>query len=155
MKRATYIPVAAVLAAVLALAPLSRAGDPHSMRHEVFALAMGGAYTAGSWRGSSLFYNPAALAEKPFHLNVPIRIEFGGIGGLTQLKDVVDYFQNNETTLKNFNDPAQVTPDQVQELDRQAQNLDGKGGVAKVMPAVRLGWRGWGFQLYSLSLIHI
>ena len=71
MRNRLHISVAAVVAAVLALAPLSRAGDPHSMRHEVFALAMGGAYTAGSWRGSSLFYNPAALAKNRFILMFP------------------------------------------------------------------------------------
>ena len=62
---------------------------------------------------------------------------------------MVSYFQDNETTLKNFANPALVSEAQVRELDAEAQNLDGKGGVIKVMPAVRLGWRGWGFQLYS------
>jgi len=119
---------------------------PHSFREEIFVLGMGGAYTAGAWRGSGLFYNPASLAYKRFHLNVPLRLEVGGIGGITQAQEIIDFYKANEEKLRNI---ASQSPAQVTALDDQARALDGTGGVARVFPAVRLGWRNFGFQTYA------
>jgi len=135
------------MAAAVAMPSLAMAqGTPHSFRDEVFVLGMGGAYTAGGWRGSALFYNPATIALKRFHLNIPIRLEFGGVGGFSQLKDVVDYFRNNQDALKNIDTQP---PDKVRELDREAQKLDGKGATIRFFPALRLGWRGFAIQTYA------
>ncbi|HDS74111.1 MAG TPA: hypothetical protein ENN56_01090 [Firmicutes bacterium] len=120
---------------------------PHSFREEIFALGMGGAYTAGAWRGSGLFYNPASLAYKRFHLNVPLRLEVGGIGGITQAQNVVSFYNDNEEKLRNL---GSLPPSQVVILDDQMKELDGTGGVARVFPAVRLGWRNFGFQTYAI-----
>jgi hypothetical protein len=119
---------------------------PHTFRHEVFVLGMGGAYTAGTWRGSGLFYNPASLAHKQFHLNVPFRLEAGGIGGITQAQKILDFFSNNENDLQNI---SQIGESRVADLDRQAHDLDRTGGVARFFPALRLGWRNFGLQTYA------
>jgi hypothetical protein len=108
---------------------------------------MGGAYTAGAWRGSALFYNPASVAAKRFHMNVPVRLEFGGVGGLTQLQDVVTFFKDNKSDLERID---QLSPARAAELDREAEKLDGKGGTIRAFPAFRLGWRGVGIQSYAI-----
>ena len=146
MKRALIF--ASLIAASVAVVPsVSSASVPHSFRHEVFALGMGGAYTAGAWRGSALFYNPASVAAKRFHMNVPVRFEFGGVGGLTQMKDVVNFFKDNKSDLERID---QLPSWRVAELDREAEKLDGKGGTIRAFPAIRLGWRGVGIQSYAV-----
>jgi len=144
MKRAIY--VSAMLMAALALPSAGAAATPHSFRHEVFVLGMGGAYTAGGWRGSALFYNPASVATKRFHLNVPIRFEFGGVGGINELISVYNYFKDNKDNLQHID---QQPPDKVAELDAKARELDGKGGTLRMFPAVRLGWQNFAIQTYA------
>ena len=138
-----------VVAFLLGLSTGAQATHVHSFRQEVFALGMGGAYTAGTWRGSALFYNPAALGVKRFHLNFPFRIEFGGVGGLTQFTEVVDFFQDNKETLDHFAEVDVVSDHDVARLDNQALALDGTGSTVRILPAVRVGWSGWSFQSYA------
>jgi len=136
---------AMAMTAMLSLSAAARPFTPHSFRDEIAVLGMGGAYTAGAWRGSGLFYNPASLARKRFHLNVPIRAELGGIGGLGQLKGVTDYFRNNR---KDLEDVDQLLPDRLAALDQRAEALDDNGAVLRVFPAVRLGWQHVSVQTY-------
>jgi len=119
----------------------------HSFRHEVAVLGMGGAYTAGEWRGTGLFYNPASLARERFHLNIPIRIEAGGTGGLGHAKTVVDYFRNNREALEAL---SELSSQQAGDLDRQTEKLHGTGGIARVLPAVRIGRRNFSLQTYGV-----
>jgi len=146
MKRLVFL-CTILVAATAGLPTVASAATPHSFRHEVFALGMGGAYTAGGWRGSALFYNPASLAIKRFHLNVPVRFEFGGVGGIRELKDVVDFFNAHQDELKTID---QLPPGRAEELDKEAEKLDGKGGTIRLFPALRLGWRGFAIQTYAI-----
>lgn len=142
-----FLGLSGVFAAVVTLLPgASSAATPHSFRHEVFVLGMGGAYTAGGWRGSALFYNPATIATKRFHLNVPIRFEFGGIGGVAGLTDVANFFKDNRDNLESID---QLTQAEAQQLDQDARVLDGKGFTIRLFPAVRLGWQGIAIQTYA------
>ena len=138
--------VSAIALLTVTSRPATAADVPRTFRHEVFVLGMGGAYTAGTWRGSGLFYNPASLVHKRFHLNVPFRIEAGGVGGITQAQEIVQYFGDNEADL---NDIDQLDGERISELDRQAESFDGTGGVVRAFPAVRLGWRNFAFQTYG------
>jgi hypothetical protein len=144
MRKLMFVLGAAVMMA--AFPGTGNAGAPHTFRHEISVLGMGGAYTAGGWRGSVIFYNPAAVATKGFHLNVPIRVGVGGVGGFSEIRDVYDFFEDNQNDLKSIN---QLPPDRVLELDQEAQKLDGKGGAFRVAPAFRLGWRGFAMQGYG------
>jgi hypothetical protein len=144
MRKLMFVLGAAVMMAAFPAA--GNAATPHTFRHEISVLGMGGAYTAGGWRGSVIFYNPAAVATKGFHLNVPIRVGIGGVGGFSEIEEVYNFFKDNKDDLKRINE---LSVARVQELDKEAQALDGKGGAFRVAPAFRLGWREFALQGYG------
>ncbi len=137
----------ACLSALVALTGPAGASDFHSWREDVGVLGMGGAYTAGSWRGSGLMYNPASLARKRFHMNVPIRVEVGGAPGVAQVTDIVRYFRDNRDELEAV---AGLTQAKLEDMNQRAIELDNTSGTVRVLPAIRVGWNHFSVEAYGL-----
>ncbi|MFH1006611.1 MAG: hypothetical protein V1800_03800 [Candidatus Latescibacterota bacterium] len=149
MKRYNIGMCASLLLLFALLAPVkgTEAAPRAAFRHSVRALSMGGAFITNSDDLAAIGYNPASLSRfEGFDLIIP-----GFSFGINdKILDVVEFVENNQENLENFDD---LQKEEETQFRKDFAPIDGQLSKIAFSPLVGIAFKHFGVSVYGTSEI--